>query len=70
MGQWISVKIMRPENGKRVLVAYENGFVGIGEVQHGKFGCTVEISDSGEWEHIWKATHWMPLPEPPKERQK
>lgn len=57
---WISVKERLPEPGERVLYCY-HGFVGEGYVTR-----------SGEWERagIWTRyypSHWMPLPEPPKE---
>ena len=57
---WISVKERLPEPGERVLYCYR-GFVGEGYV-----------SRSGDWERagIWTfycPSHWMPLPEPPKE---
>ena len=58
--EWISVKERLPEPGERVLYCYR-GFVGEGY-----------LTRSGEWERagIWTRyypSHWMPLPEPPKE---
>ena len=61
--KWISVKDRLPTPGMRVLVA-------VGAVFE------AYIDDKGEWQRyyfsplkdvIGAPTHWMPLPEPPKE---
>lgn len=58
-GRWISVKERMPEDGKNVL-AYEGG---------GFF--YIDWCVEGEWviagQSCGVVTHWMPLPEPPKE---
>ena len=60
---WISVKERLPEAGARVLVA-------VGAVFE------AYIDDAGVWQRYYSSpmkdvlgepTHWMPLPEPPKE---
>ena len=59
---WISVKDQLPESGKRCLVYATQGFV-----------CHISIASFGRQFHLsgrranWRVTHWMPLPEPPKE---
>ena len=62
--KWISVKDKLPERNKRVLVAFKDGMVTTSmrtlEQHTGVFGFLFE-GDYGT------ATHWMPLPEPPKE---
>lgn len=59
MADWISVKELRPEPNKRVLVS-ANGFVDV-----------AFMNKAGYWNRFFSsvATHWMPLPEPPKEGQ-
>lgn len=61
MPEWISVKERLPEPGERVLTAFDN------------FVAEAFVNYSGVWmrngfELDWcPPTHWMPLPEPPKE---
>ena len=56
---WISVKERLPEDGKRVLTYSERFGVEIGA--HRSYWATIPLIVSFE------PTHWMPLPEPPKE---
>ena len=61
---WISVKDRLPEYGRYlVTVAKDDGDV----IAH-----TAAYNDLGWWMHsnVGKITHWMPLPEPPKEEEK
>lgn len=55
--QWTRVEDELPEENKRVIVW---GGIHVAEAWHFR----------GEWEYVCgiiKVTHWMPLPEPPKE---
>lgn len=72
MSEWISVKERLPESGIPVLVAYlgyrtgEQRCDGVAVVDNnGVWGWW----DGGNAEEtvIVEITHWMPLPEPPKE---
>ena len=55
---WISVRDKLPKTLDDVLIHYANGCIDI--------GC--RYSDGGPMEgHRGPVTHWMPLPEPPKE---
>lgn len=56
--EWISVKDRLPKNGKYLVLS---GFTTDYEV-----GITTSYYENGEW-GIGSLTHWMPLPEPPKE---
>jgi len=57
---WISVEDRLPEKGDySVLIAYDNG-----SVEDGKACCVIQMAHV---EDKWPcATHWMPLPKPPK----
>ena len=60
--RWISVKDRLPEDGVRVLTACDDGLIRLG-ISKGGFHSVVNR------EHRFSdVTHWMPLPEPPKER--
>lgn len=48
---WISVKDKMPERSKSVIWAFKDGTIGIWP----------------SWVIVGGVTHWMPLPEPPKE---
>lgn len=60
--EWISVNDKIPQEGTRVNVYHTDGVVRIGMVINGRFGSVLnkdlERAD---------VTHWMPLPEPPKD---
>jgi hypothetical protein len=63
MSEWISVKSGFPEVGKLVLCCGAKGGMFLGCFPHaGHSFCLVPNSRNGRC-----ATHWMPLPEPPKD---
>ena len=59
---WINVRERQPEKGERVLVCIQT-----------RFGLEIDIKrhlSGGRFVHLnydEPITHWMPLPEPPKE---
>lgn len=62
---WISVKERLPENGQKIIAAFcgSGGQVADQAIySNGEF-------DFASWAYVWadNITHWMPLPEPPKE---
>ena len=62
--EWISVDDRLPEDGVRVLAAYDDGVVRIG-ICRGYFPAVM----SKKYEKAFgfaEVTHWMPLPETPK----
>ena len=64
MSEWISVKDRLPEGNKNVLVCcYKNA---VGYRIDITFYCDQSEYGSG-WYLPANITHWMPLPEPPKE---
>lgn len=58
IGGWISVKDRLPMKRKQVLVY---------SITHGVRSDFIDWS--GRWYTVKNVTHWMPLPEPPKEEQ-
>lgn len=66
MSEWISVKDRLPEQGKRYLV---NRYDGVTKT----YFTDILWHDAHDlwWNRLYsgdyKVTHWMPLPEPPKE---
>ena len=64
--KWISVKDRLPEGGQVVLVIMPKGTVTLGGIRKKTQTWDVFLDVA-----IWTAepTHWMPLPEPPKEEK-
>ena len=67
---WIPVKERLPEKSGNYLTAFEDGTVmAVNEFMHPRDWLTKEgrkANPNGKW--YWGGvTHWMPLPEPPKE---
>ena len=60
--KWISVKDRLPESGKRCLVYATQGIER--HISIASFGRQFHLSGRRAY---WRVTHWMPLPEPPKE---
>lgn len=61
---WISVKDEMPQDGVQVLVYSKHKWVAIGSTIKGYKVKRFYDGDGCSWNSI---THWMPLPEPPKE---
>ena len=57
MSEWISVKDRLPEPWTEVLVWRGSEYPIVSS----------EVTSTGLWCHFFNITHWMPLPEPPKE---
>ena len=71
--KWISVKDRLPEDNLNVLVYAigdnENSVIAMTGYTHKMYGYNIEGWRS-PWQYFfyeYKITHWMPLPEPPKE---
>ena len=58
MSEWISVEDRLPETGERVLIWKRQALEAVryADKKFNRFGRSID-----------NATHWMPLPEPPKE---
>ena len=67
--KWISVGDRLPEIGDEVLVLTEFKDIRIYSYMRidQETADVVWEDDYGHWEEIASVTHWMPLPEPPKE---
>ena len=60
--KWIPVTERLPEKGEEVLVVDRFGFIEMGFVKETIYGHKYWLGCEGD-----DVTHWMPLPEPPKE---
>lgn len=63
--RWISVMERLPEDGQKIIAAFRDSggwIVDQARYGNGEF-------DFASWAYVWNdnITHWMPLPEPPKE---
>ena len=67
--KWISVKERLPEYEQRVLVCdVRDNYVGIWSLEKDTDDGTDYWEDDAGWcQPFSEITHWMPLPEPPKE---
>lgn len=65
MGEWINVEDMLPDLGQNVLTVGPKGSM---ETTYYR-GLLHVRRDKWRWKHngVKTITHWMPLPEPPKE---
>ena len=66
MSEWISVKDRLPDTSKRVLICLLEICVTEGHYNHGKKLWRMHNEMRGE---VLSVSHWMPLPDPPKEAQ-
>ena len=65
MSEWISVKDRLPEFGEKVLITDVSGDVLVYSLEQ---TCSGECWWEDEyWNWYNDVTHWMPLPEPPKD---
>jgi len=62
---WVPVTERLPEDGVRVLALHDDGVVRIG-ISRGYFPAVVTKSHTKTFGFA-EVTHWMPLPQPPKE---
>lgn len=63
--RWIGVGERLPENGQKIIAAFRDSGGQVADqarYSNGEF-------DFASWAYVWadNITHWMPLPEPPKE---
>ena len=65
--EWISVKDRLPDDNERVLVYHDDGMIRFG-INKGGFADVVSTAylQNHHSTCFSKATHWMPLPQPPK----
>jgi hypothetical protein len=63
--KWIPVTERLPKRGKNVLVANKRGKQW--DVDKAWLSCLGSGFDRGGKRSLYHVTHWMPLPEPPKE---
>ena len=65
--QWISVEDRLPERGFKVLTVNGHGYIRIFALWKRTEREWCWINDAGHFNHCNDITHWMPLPEAPKE---
>lgn len=64
-GKWISVEDKKPEEGGTyIVVAFDGHTKRVTFAKWQKRVCAWLMTGARSY---WKVTHWMPLPEPPKE---
>ena len=61
--RWIPVTERLPEEGQRVVIVAENGFMGIADYRSDTTSLAIKFLGA----IVSNATHWMPLPERPEE---
>lgn len=66
MSEWISVKKELPAHNKRVLLTNRNE-IWVGYRSYDLFETCITVSHSTCYLELGEVTHWMPLPELPKE---
>lgn len=67
VSMWISVKERLPERGYKVLTVNGHGYIRIFALWKKTEREWCWIDDAGHFNHVNDITHWMEMPEPPKE---
>ena len=70
MGEWISVKDRQPREGQFALVVFPNGEMVVAciyVIDEDVMYWRAQTDMGWESDMDFDPTHWMPLPEPPKE---
>lgn len=65
--KWISVNDRLPADSKKILVVNGHGYISISALWRKDGSKWTWIDSAGHFNHVNDITHWMPLPEPPKE---
>lgn len=66
MDKWISVEDRLPEEKINCIVCYKHTYCD----DDGYYAINVDFYDGQKFnifDRVYKVTHWMPLPEPPRE---
>lgn len=64
--RWIAVTDRLPENHERVLIAF-GPVAAVGWRIHDLWRNALDVDENYQARWLSVVTHWMPLPEPPKE---
>ena len=68
--EWVSVEERLPEIGTEVLICDifdTRNYMDVWSLEDDEDGDAVWEDKNGNWYSVDEVTHWMPLPEPPKE---
>jgi hypothetical protein len=65
MSKWISVDERLPKSHKAVMWCLKDNFMAVGSFDDEQRGVFVDAC----FFKLKEVTHWMPLPEPPKEKK-
>ena len=63
--KWISVKDRMPEEEESIIFTYGENETEVGLVVNGTF---LGLIDEGRLAPVYNVSHWMPLPESPKDK--
>ena len=68
MSEWISIDFMKPDDHQSVIAFVDSCFVISAQYRGGIFYDIVKDDNGCFFETVSRdVTHWMPLPEPPKD---